>query len=278
MLLDHAPVERRKDLGASEPLPLEPELARRTSHRRRNVLVVLYFVLCAVEGSVIGLFVLRPSVMAGLFVLYGAFYLGVAREFGDEWLRRALRARGEASARLVRLTRAECGTSGIGVPRVLAADGDGCNALALSLRKRTIITTSGCAPGDELELEATLAHEVVHLRDGEAALASLYFVLAGAPDITLRRGGVLCLLSLPLWPVALVLRFARAVVVPKDREHRADIAAAMLTRYPPGLASALRASGGSSSGLRVTDAFWFVRRDGSGKKEAERRAGLVSEM
>jgi Zn-dependent protease with chaperone function len=278
MLLDHAPVERRKDLGASEPLPLEPELARRTSHRRRNVLLAVFFVSCAAQGAVIGLFVVRSSILGAAFVVYGALYLVLAREFGDEWLRRAVGARDEAAARLVRLTTAECRTSGVGVPRVLVADGGTCNALALSLRKRTIVTTGSCESADELELEGVLAHEVVHLRDGEAALASLYFVLAGAPDITVRGGGVLCVLSVPLWPAAFVLRFARAIVLSPGREHRADIAAAMLTRYPPGIASALRVAGTSPSGLRITDPFWFVRRDGAGEREAEVRAGLVSEM
>jgi hypothetical protein len=85
------------------------------------------------------------------------------------------------------------------------------------------------------------------------------------------------LLAIPLWPVALAMRLGRRIAIPPDREHRADIAAAMLTRYPPGIVDALETGGGGASGLGLADAFWFVPRNAS-DEQIQARADLVGEM
>ena len=66
--------------------------------------------------------------------------------------------------------------------------------------------------------------------------------------------------------------------MPEDREVRADVAGALLTRYPPGVAEALREAGGDPSPLRISDPFWFVPRSGGRGPEANRRAELLEEM
>jgi Zn-dependent protease with chaperone function len=276
MTLEHPPVRRRKDIGAPTPLLLEADLARRASRRRLETLLGFFLVLCALEGLIVaaatGIWILLPAV-TGLGVLY--FFVG--REWGDSWLRRAMRADKHASSRLVRLAVSEARTAGVQEPEVLIVPGVEPNAIALSLRKRSVLVTRGCEELDELALEGLLSHEVIHVRDGDAAVASLYLVLAAAPELLFRGAGMGCVLAVPLWPVALAMRLARAVAVPADREHRADVAAAMLTRYPPGIVAALEASGGRSCGLRMADALWFVARDGR-RGGAQVRAELVAEM
>jgi Zn-dependent protease with chaperone function len=278
MTLDGPPVVRRKDLAASEPLPLESELARKVSRRHIEILLGSFAVLCAAEGSIVGFVVGHPVIGTLGATGLGVLYFFVAREFGDGWLVRALRAKPAGASRSLRLASSEARSAGIPAPRVMSASGEVPNALSFALRRRWIVTTQACEELDELALEGLLAHEVVHLRDGEATVASLFVVLAGGPDLCLRGAGVLALLSLPLWPVAMALRLIGSAVRAPDREHRADIAAALLTRYPPGIEAALRASGGNSSGLRLMDPFWFVARDGKRPAEIERRAGLVAEM
>lgn len=276
MTLEHPPVRRRKDIGAPTPLLLEADLARRASRRRLETLLVLFLVLSALEGLVVaaasGVWILLPAI-TGLGVLY--FF--VAREFGDSWLMRALRANGSASARVVRLAASEARTAGVQEPQVLIVPGTEPNAIALSLRRRSVLVTEECESMDELALEGLLSHEVIHVRDGDAAVASLYLVLSAAPELLFRGAGLGCVLGIPLWPVALVMRLARRVGVPRDREHRADVAAAMLTRYPPGIVAALEAAGGPSCGLRPADALWFVPRDAM-RGAAQTRAELVAEM
>jgi Zn-dependent protease with chaperone function len=278
MTLDGPPVARRKDLGVQEPLPLEPELARKASRRHLEVLLISFAVLCAFEGALIGFAVAHPIIGALAALAFGALYFFVAREFGDSWIVRALRATPVQGPRALRLASSEAKSAGIAAPRVLVVPGEIPNALSFALRRRWVVTTQACETLDELALEGLLAHEVVHLRDGEATVASLFVALAGGPDLLMRGAGPLAALSLPLWPVALVLRVLASRVRPADVEHRADIAAALLTRYPPGIETALRSSGGASSGVKLLDPFWFVARDPSRAADAERRAELVSEM
>ncbi len=276
MTLEHPPVVRRKDIGAPTQLTLEPDIARRASRRRLEMLLVLFLALCALEGVLVALalgrWILVPAV-TGLGIVY--FFVG--REWGDAWLRRALRTRADVSERIRRLAISEARSAGLPEPEILVGPGAEPNALALALRKRTIVVTAGCETVDELVLEGVFAHEVVHLRDGEATIAALYLVLAAAPELLFRGAGLACLLALPLWPVCLALRIARSLVVPPDREHRADVAAALLTRYPPGVVQALRLSGGQSCGLGAADGFWFVARN-AGRDQAPHRAELVAEM
>ncbi|HYZ92374.1 MAG TPA: M48 family metalloprotease [Actinomycetota bacterium] len=276
MTLEHPPVVRRKDIGAPTPLALEPSLARRASRRRLEILLVSFFGLCALEGLLIGAasgrWVVFP-VVAGI----GVVYFLVAREFGDAWLRRALRARPGEPTRLHRLAAAEARSAGVPPPDVLVAPGAESNAISLSLRKRSIVLTSASEEMDELALEGMLAHEVIHLRDGDAAVASLFLVLSAGPELLFRRAGAGCALALPLLPVALALRLGRSFFIPADREHRADVAAAMLTRYPPGIVEALETSGGSPTGFRVADGLWFVPRTAA-RDDVQKRAGLVGEM
>jgi Zn-dependent protease with chaperone function len=277
MLLDHGPVMRRKDLGVSEPVTVEPHLARRDSRRHIQIILGAFVGGAAAEGVVVGFLVGHPflGMIVGLGV--GVGYFIVAREFGDVWIARALRTGAEPGPRVVRLAAAEAKTAGVPSPRVIVAPGEHPNATSFALRRRWLVTTQASEQLDELALEGLVAHEIVHLRDGDSAVSALFVVLAGSPDLVMRGAGILTLLSVPLWPAAFVVRALRGVVLPSDREHRADVAAAMLTRYPPGIVAALEASGGPSAGLRPYDALWFVGRDGGAKAAAD-RAALIAEM
>ncbi len=276
--MEHPPVVRRKDLGASEPVVIEPELARKASRRTIEILLVTFVVLCAIEGLVIGLLLDVPLIGSAIGATYAVFYFFLGREFGDGWLVRACRAKPLDSARISRLVAGEARTAGIPAPRLLLAPGSKPNAFAFALRRRWLVVTTPTDAGDELALEGMFAHEVIHLRDGDASIAGLFAILAGAPDLVLRRAGVLALLSIPIWPVSLAMRLTARAALPEEREIRADIAGALLTRYPPGIVAALREAGGGPSPLRVSDPFWFVPRGNRHGPDAARRAELLEEM
>ena len=278
MMLEGPDTVRRKDLGVSEPMALEAELVRRTSRRQLEILMLSFFAFAAVEGALVGMLVRHPVVGAVAGVSLAAACFLVAREFGDAWFIRVLKAKSVDGTRTVRLASSEARSAGIPPPRVLVSPGDVPNALSFALRRRWIVTTQAAEQLDELALEGMLAHEIVHLRDGEATVASLFVALCAGPELVLRGAGVLSAMSLPLWPAALALRLVRSLVTSRDREHRADIAAALLTRYPPGIEAALRAAGGDGAGLPLLDPFWFVARDGRATADTERRAALVAEM
>ncbi len=278
MLLDgETPVARRKDLGVTEVVTVESELARKTSRRAIEVLLGSFVGLAALEGLIIGAVTRAPVAGLLFFVLYSIIYFVVARELGDGWVVRALRAKPAESARLDRLVTSEARTAGVSSPRILMCAASTPNAFSFALRRRWLVVTSPSIEEDELVLEAMFAHEIIHLRDHDASVVGLFIVLAASPELVLRRAGVLVLLSIPLWPAAIALRLVRRWAAPSDRDLRADVAGAMMTRYPPGMVTAIRSAGGGSSGLRSADPFWFVPRGGDGA-DAERRAALIAEM
>ncbi len=274
MLLDHGPVMRRKDLGVTEPVTVEAHLARRDSRRQIQVLLFTFLAAATVEGLLIGAAIRHPYIGTLAGAIAGFAYFIVAREFGDTWIARALRTRPATGPRVVRLASAEAHDAGIPSPRVLIAPGDAPNATSFALRRRWLVTTQAAEQLDELALEGLVAHEIIHLRDGDSAVAALYVVLAGSPSLVTRGAGALAFLSIPLWPAAVALRLLRGIVVPPGRETRADVAAAMLTRYPPGIVQALRAARIPKDTLPAFEPFWFV----DGAEGAESRAVLISEM
>jgi len=160
-----------------------------------------------------------------------------------------------------------CATLGLVVPRVCVVDDAALGALVLGRRRRlaVMVVTTGLAQSlDPVQLEAVLAHELVHVRRGEvvpatmAAAVALPFtaVLPGAPELVHRLSG-------------------------RGREFLADQQAVRVTRYPPGLRQALAlmvdgpvpapasplAGRGSSSVMRW---LWTVRSTALGSPDGAR--------
>jgi heat shock protein HtpX len=151
-------------------------------------------------------------------------------------------------------------TAGIPMPRIFIAPDDAPNAFAAGRNPKQAIvcvTTGLLQRLDEEELEAVLAHELSHIRNYDVRLMTWAAVLAGSIALLAnilarglifgggrdRNGGanVLILIAVVLGailaPIAAVLiQFA----ISRRREYVADASGAELTRYPAGLASALR--------------------------------------
>jgi Zn-dependent protease with chaperone function len=112
-------------------------------------------------------------------------------------------------------------------------DDDAPNAFAVGSSPRSaavVVTTGLLARLRRVELEAVLAHELSHVKEGSTALRTVAVPLVGLPATVLPSG--------------LAGRLRRWVV--DDAEATADLAAIAVTRYPPGLAGALEvvAAGG----------------------------------
>lgn len=126
-----------------------------------------------------------------------------------------------------------CLGAGLPVPRLAVIDDEACGALAYGrgLRTATVAVTTGLL--DDLapvELEGTLAHLLARIADGTA-----------------RRDTRLCALALlggPLGASWASRRLDAAQVV------AADVSAAQLTRFPPGVVGALARMEESAPGLR----------------------------
>lgn len=188
-----------------------------------------------------------------------------------------------------------CVAAGVTKPRLYVVDDPALNAFATGRARRdaAIGVTSGLL--DELtriELEGVLAHELSHVKALDTRVSTLAACFIAGPalvvDVAARRrraGGpagavaTLGLVFVPLLPV--VARLVR-LAVGTDRETVADLAAVSLTRYPPGLITALEKMGRTStavaSATRATAHLWLAPPLAGGDEPAgaPRGAGIDS--
>lgn len=121
------------------------------------------------------------------------------------------------------------------------------------------VTTGLLSKLDRVQLEGVIAHEMSHIQNYDIRLASLAVVFVGAvvllSDWTMRTlwwggrgrrkqnrgtaGTILLLIGLVFAVIGPIAAQLLRLAVSRKREFLADASAAMLTRYPEGLASAL---------------------------------------
>jgi heat shock protein HtpX len=162
-------------------------------------------------------------------------------------------------ARLYNLVEGLCIGSGLPVPRLYIIDDPAPNAFATGRNPKhaaVAVTTGLLEKMNRIELEAVLAHELSHIKNYDILISTLAVIMVGAialiSDIGLRmfvfggrrgnqQGGnpivaLVALLFIILAPfAAMLMQFA----VTRRRESLADMSAVEITRYPPGLISAL---------------------------------------
>jgi heat shock protein HtpX len=175
--------------------------------------------------------------------------------------------------RLWNLLETLCISRGLGMPRLAVIEAPALNAFASGLSRGTgaVTVTRGLLQGlTDRELAAVLAHELTHIRNGDARLAVIAAVFAGVislPGEILVRSGragfrgrrsggggssssregkggggaaVLVLLALALLVLAYLLAVALRFALSRNREFIADAGAVELTRDPDALIAALR--------------------------------------
>ncbi len=130
-----------------------------------------------------------------------------------------------------------CLTSGIDQPEVMVIDSPACNLVALSGANNVLIATTGLLEMlDVIEMEGVVAHGLTKLSSGsvqyETLAASAQPFITGAQREMARRWGT---------GDAGVIAF--------------DISGVGLTRYPPGLRSALERIDGRSTDIDGADAL-----------------------
>lgn len=152
-----------------------------------------------------------------------------------------------------------CITAGLPMPKIYRIDDPAPNAFATGRdpEHASIAVTTGLLPLlNKSELEGVLAHELSHIGNRDTLVTTIVVVLAGlvamAADFFLRanflrsndnndKGNVLGLVFVIigslLAPLAATLI---QLAISRKREFLADASGALLTRYPEGLASALK--------------------------------------
>jgi heat shock protein HtpX len=180
----------------------------------------------------------------------------------------------EEEPRLWNLLENLCISRGLRMPRLAVIETPERNAFASGLSRETgqVTVTRGLMQAlTDQELEAVLAHELTHIRNGDARLGVIAAVFAGIITLVAevvfrglrgsrglrvpsgsgnrggRGGGAAILIALAIlavaWLLAVVLRFALS----RNREFLADAGAVELTANPDAMISALRKVEGRSN-------------------------------
>jgi heat shock protein HtpX len=197
-----------------------------------------------------------------------AIVLAVALTIGSYWnsdkvalaVNRAKPADPQTYARLYNLVEGLCIGSGLPMPRLYVIDDPAPNAFATGRNPKNsaIAVTSGLLEKmNRIELEGVLAHELSHIKNYDILVSTLAVMMVGAvallSDLGLRfmifggtrdrdsNGGnpliaVVALVFIILAPLAATMM---QYAVGRRRESLADMSAIEMTRYPPGLISAL---------------------------------------
>jgi heat shock protein HtpX len=262
---------------APSPPPAAPvsaiasrRLAEETAVNQRRYQTVTVVVVAAlgIAGALIALAFGAWPAGLGSGLAAGILLVGFAPGVGERLALRALRAEPADPSRYPRyqnLVEGLCDELGLPLPKLWVVDSGAANALALGRNpaEATVVVTTGLLGQlNRVELEGVLAAELSHIRGSGARLGSMA-VLLGAGGLLLearRRGGN------PLLGAAgralLALTPLRRMAVPVERHLWADEGAAYLTRYPPGLISALRKLGAQPDGASLSNLglnhLWIV--------------------
>jgi heat shock protein HtpX len=160
-------------------------------------------------------------------------------------------------------------TAGLPKPRIFIVDDPAPNAFATGRNANhavVAVTTGLLGMMDRSELEGVLAHELSHVGNRDMLVSTVAVVLVGfitiVSDMFLRvslLGGrdresrsnpVLMVIAVALIILAPIAATLLQLAVSRKREFLADASGALLTRYPEGLASALRKIGGYQAPMK----------------------------
>jgi heat shock protein HtpX len=153
-----------------------------------------------------------------------------------------------------------CISRGLTMPKINIINDDSLNAFASGINKNSYTVTLSRGIINKLndqELEAVIAHELTHIRNGDVRLLIISIVFVGifafiseALFRSLRfgslgrgkkgSGGAAIIIALALAAVGYLIATLFRFALSRKREYMADAGAAELTRNPQALASALR--------------------------------------
>lgn len=243
---------------------------------RSTALILVFVLLVALIGYVFG-----QATDWGYLGLAAALVVAFVMSWGSYWfsdrivlsMSRARPVDRNTEPYLVNLVEGLAIAAGLPVPRAYVIDDPAPNAFATGRNPENaaIAVTSGLVQMmNRQELEGVVAHELSHIKNYDTLLQTLAAVLAGSVTLISewmlrsfwwgggrRRdneagqlGAIMLIVALVLAILSPLAATLIQMAISRKREFLADASSAMLTRYPPGLASALRKIGSDPNQLR----------------------------
>jgi heat shock protein HtpX len=238
------------------------------ANKRRTVYLMAGFAI-VITGAVVAFdlvfrfgpaFIVIAFVLA-LVVVWGSYF------YSDKLAISAARAR-EADPQEFRqlhdIVEELCIGVGLPKPRVYVVDDPAPNAFATGRNPKhaaLAVTTGLLEVMNRVELEGVIAHELSHVKNYDILVTTIAVLAVGViallADFGLRfafwggmsdrrdnnadggLGGILAIASLALLLLAPMIGYFMQMAMSRNREFLADASGVQLTRYPPGLISAL---------------------------------------
>jgi heat shock protein HtpX len=237
------------------------------SNKRRSMALIFGFVVLVVlVGVAIG-YLIGGGPTASVIALVIAAVMAFTSYWKSDSIAlkvsRAVPADPETYQRLHNLVEGLCIAGGLPKPKVYIINDPAPNAFATGRNPQhaaIAVTTGLLEKMNRVELEGVVAHELSHIRNYDILVSTIAVTLVGSiaimTDLAIRmmwwNGGrtsrdgdrnngsnPLALVGFLLLILAPFIAKAMQAAVSRKRESLADVSACQMTRYPPGLISAL---------------------------------------
>ena len=276
-----------------------------SANKRRSIFLILGFVLLVVAaGAAAGQVSGNPFFGTSIAMIISAVMAFTSYWKSDKIALRVSRAQPadeQTYKRLHNLVEGLCIAGGLPKPRLYVIDDPAPNAFATGRNPKhaAIAVTSGLLEKlDRVELEGVLAHELSHIRNYDILVSTIAVTLVGTiailTDLAIRmmwwNGGrvsrssdrrnssnPLALIGFALLIIAPIIARIMQASVSRRRESLADVSACQLTRYPPGLISALeklQADSTVTHSASMATAHMWIEQPLSGVNDAGRLGGF----
>lgn len=249
------------------------------SNIRKTWLYLTFFLLL-----IMGLGWLISYFLETNVILFVAVILSILMSFFSYWysdkivlaMARAIPVEKKDNPELYRVVENLCITAGLPLPKIYIINESQPNAFATGRNQKhaVVAVTQGLLDKlEKSELEGVIAHELSHIGNKDMLLSTIIVVLVGIvvimTDFFFRisfrgsfgrkddRGGqirlIMMLVALALSILAPLFATLIRLAISRKREFLADATAALLTRYPEGLARALEKISADPNPLRVAN-------------------------
>lgn len=275
------------------------------SNKRRTVFLIFGFVLVLTAvGVAAGAFLGNPIIGTIIAVTISGVMAITSYWKSDTIALAVSRAKPADETeykRLHNLVEGLCIAGGLPKPRIYVINDPAPNAFATGRNPKhaAIAVTSGLLEKlDRVELEGVLAHELSHIRNYDILVSTLAVTLVGSiailTDLAIRmmwwNGGrvsrgndrqnssnPLAIFGFVLLIIAPLIARMMQAAVSRRRETLADVSACQLTRYPPGLISALeklQADSTVTHSASMATAHMWIEQPLSGVNDTGRLGGF----
>ena len=228
------------------------------------LLMFSFFILAIILGYFLSVYYGNPDILY-FFVLFSILMNFFSYYFSDKIvlsLAGAKEANREENFALYTTVENLAITAGLPKPKIYIIPDSAPNAFATGRDKNhavIAVTTGLLNILDKTELEGVLSHEMSHIGNRDMLISTIVVVLVGfisiASDMFRRNlflsrnndkennNGVFLLIGIILSILAPLFALLIQLAISRKREFLADSSGALLTRYPEGLANALRKIG-----------------------------------